>query len=132
MSLTGNKIYNSQNIKGNNNLSLQLDDLQSNDALLQIQITNNASLIDVNINDISMNAYNISENTNDISANYGNILNNAYNINLNTNDISTNAYNISVNAGNISNLDSEVHDSFIMNCTNIDSTINNLLSRSSH
>ena len=43
MSLAGNKSYNSQNIKGNNNLSLQLDDLQSNDALLQIQIANNAS-----------------------------------------------------------------------------------------
>ena len=43
MSLTGNKSYNSQNIKGNNNLSLQLDDLESNDALLQIQITNNTN-----------------------------------------------------------------------------------------
>ena len=102
MSLTGNKSYNSQNIKGNNNLSLQLDDLESNDALLQIQITNNASLIDVNINDISLNAYNIGENTSDISANYDDILTNAYNINLNTDDISTNAYNISVNTDDIS------------------------------
>lgn len=64
--------------------------------------------------------------TNELKMTYDNDITNLEN----TNVILTNA--ISNNFNNLEALNTEIHDSFVMTCTEVDSSIDNMLTRSSH
>ena len=104
---------------------IDITNLQNEDINLQNQITSND--IDItNLQNEDINLQNqITNNDNDIIALQNEDINLQNQITSNDGDI-TNLQN------QITNNDDEIHDSFIMTCTNVDSSIDNKLTRSSH